>query len=111
MAERIDDIRAWRVPYDPLASVEISAIVSRDYQSGEITFVNGLSTAKAPEGGEIHPFARVSNTTAQALMDSLWECGIRPTQGSGSAGSLAATQNHLEDMRSLVAHLTTAKFK
>lgn len=39
---------------------------------------------------------------AQGLMDQLWDCGLRPTEGSGSAGSLAATQRHLEDMRRLV---------
>lgn len=39
---------------------------------------------------------------AQSLMDQLWACGIRPTEGRGSAGALAATQNHLEDMRRLV---------
>ena len=32
---------------------------------------------------------------AQELMDSLWQCGVRPVQGSGSAGSLAATEAHL----------------
>jgi len=40
---------------------------------------------------------------AQELMDSLWQCGIRPSEGSGSAGSLAATQGHLLDMRKLVS--------
>ena len=39
---------------------------------------------------------------AQVLMDDLWHAGLRPTEGSGSAGSLAATQRHLEDMRTLV---------
>jgi len=39
---------------------------------------------------------------AQALMDSLWTCGLRPSEGSGSAGAMAATQKHLEDMRTLV---------
>lgn len=39
---------------------------------------------------------------AQALMDSLWMCGLRPSEGSGSAGAMAATQKHLEDMRTLV---------
>lgn len=38
---------------------------------------------------------------AQALMDDLWTCGLRPTEGAGSAGALAATQRHLEDMRTL----------
>ena len=39
---------------------------------------------------------------AQCLMDDLWHAGLRPTEGTGSAGSLAATQKHLEDMRTLV---------
>ena len=36
---------------------------------------------------------------AQVLVDDLWSAGLRPTEGSGSAGSLAATQKHLMDMR------------
>lgn len=39
---------------------------------------------------------------AQNLMDELWNAGVRPTEGTGSAGSLAATERHLEDMRSIV---------
>jgi hypothetical protein len=39
---------------------------------------------------------------AQVLMDDLWASGLRPTEGSGSAGSLAATERHLKDMQRLV---------
>lgn len=39
---------------------------------------------------------------AQQLMDELWHVGLRPSEGTGSAGSLAATQKHLSDMRSIV---------
>jgi len=39
---------------------------------------------------------------AQVLMDDLWACGIRPTEGSGSAGAFEAQRRHLEDMRALV---------
>jgi hypothetical protein len=46
---------------------------------------------------------------AQALMDSLWDCGIRPTEGSGSAGSFAAQGAHLADMQRLVFDYVTAK--
>ena len=38
---------------------------------------------------------------AQTLMDDLWSCGLRPTEGRGSAGSLAATERHLKDMRKI----------
>ena len=39
---------------------------------------------------------------AQELMDDLWRCGLRPSEGKGSAGQLAAVSYHLEDMRKLV---------
>lgn len=45
---------------------------------------------------------KISMENAQSLMDELWQCGIRPSEGTGSAGALAATQKHLEDMRKLV---------
>ncbi len=47
------------------------------------------------------PTLSLSNTQAQQLMDALWSAGLRPTEGSGSAGSLAATQAHLKDMREI----------
>lgn len=41
----------------------------------------------------------LKNQAAQMLMDELWRCGLRPSEGTGSAGALAATQKHLDDMR------------
>jgi len=43
----------------------------------------------------------LSYETAQKLMDELWNCGLRPSEGSGSAGSLAATQNHLKNIQEI----------
>jgi hypothetical protein len=55
------------------------------------------------ETGDLLPEPmKMSLEEAQSLMDNLWDCGIRPTEGPGSAGSLAATRYHLEDMRKLV---------
>jgi len=56
-----------------------------------------ISSAIAAE-----PFARIGIQEAQNLMDELWQCGLRPSEGTGSAGSLRATERHLEDMRKLV---------
>lgn len=50
----------------------------------------------------IEPTFSLDHEDAQALMDELWVCGLRPSEGAGSAGALAATQRHLEDMRRLV---------
>ena len=45
------------------------------------------------------PTMTLDPQAAQLLMDQLWSVGLRPTEGTGSAGSLAATQHHLADMR------------
>jgi len=44
----------------------------------------------------------VKQEEAQQFMDELWRIGIRPTEGAGSAGQMAATEKHLDDMRRLV---------
>jgi hypothetical protein len=49
------------------------------------------------------PTVQLDKHAAQKLMDDLWDCGLRPSEGSGSAGQLAAVQNHLEDMRKLIS--------
>jgi hypothetical protein len=47
------------------------------------------------------PTLRISYDDAQRMMDRLWDIGIRPTEGQGSAGMLAATERHLTDMRAI----------
>lgn len=43
---------------------------------------------------------------SQQLMDDLWHCGFRPTDGAGTAGAMRAVERHLEDMRTLVFNKT-----
>lgn len=74
--------------------------VLMDHSSGLAAAVN-VVMEKVPEGGIIRPTGVLDATAAQVLMDDLWSCGIRPTEGSGSAGSLAATERHLKDMQSI----------
>jgi hypothetical protein len=50
----------------------------------------------------IDPTFSLSIDAAQTLMDDLWNCGLRPTEGTGSAGAFAAQGKHLEDMRKIV---------
>lgn len=47
------------------------------------------------------PLLKLDMHAAQNLMDELWHCGLRPSEGSGSAGSLAATERHLADMQKI----------
>jgi hypothetical protein len=53
------------------------------------------------ENFEPHPTVKMTNDAAQALMDDLWVCGIRPTAGAGSAGAMQAAQSHIADLRAI----------
>ena len=71
-------------------------------QDRERGYVQELKFVKIPEHEMVQESGMMTKEDAQVLMDDLWHCGIRPTEGSGSAGSLKATEYHLEDMRKLV---------
>ena len=78
----------------------------RDPARREVTVISKIelmtySQEEAPLSSDC-PGIDLDATGAQALMDSLWDVGIRPTKGSGSAGSFEAQARHLEDMRALV---------
>lgn len=66
------------------------------------TFVRDIILDPYTEGEYLTPSFSLDMTAAQLLIDELWRCGLRPSEGSGSAGSLAATERHLKDMQRLV---------
>lgn len=70
-----------------------------------------METHSMAEVAYIEPTMALTMDAAQQLMDELWTCGIRPTEGTGSAGSLAATQRHLDDMRTIANRLLDDKLK
>lgn len=87
-------------------------VCRRDYGDHCDVFIfsrthNGRAVVKDVVFEEVEPgeyidkTLSISNTSAQILMDSLWSAGLRPTEGTGSAGSLKATERHLEDMRKI----------
>lgn len=47
------------------------------------------------------PTFQLSFEQATELMNTLWEQGVRPAE-IGTAGHLAATEKHLDDMRAIV---------
>jgi len=57
-----------------------------------------LEREQVEEGVQPGPSFVLRYEEAQGLMDQLWDCGLRPSEGN--AGT--ATQKHLEDMRRLV---------
>lgn len=71
-----------------------------DEWMGRVAYVQDLTLTTIETGAPIlNPSCSLSKDAAQELMDNLWQCGLRPSEGSGSAGALAATQKHLDDMR------------
>ncbi len=70
--------------------------------AGKRSFGRPLALEVIPEGNVVwEPTMRIDKTDAQQFMDELWRIGIRPSEGSGSAGSLAATERHLADMKAI----------
>jgi hypothetical protein len=100
-------VMARRVPWRD--DIEI-AMVQSDENGYERSYATITMHQVAPHAS-IEPMLQLENDVAQQLMDELWLCGLRPTEGSGSAGSLAATERHLADMRSIVAKKLGVLFK
>jgi hypothetical protein len=96
-------IKAQRVFYKDT----IDILIGEKYPDGSIGVINKMELEKIPQGqgyfGE--PTLELDATSSQLLMDELWSCGIRPSEGSGSAGSLAATERHLKDMQKIAFRL------
>lgn len=90
------EVFAQRAPWSSAVEVLIAEV------QGDQRYV-AKPLEMVPVGDEVvmQETFRLPHHAAQALMDQLWNCGIRPTEGSGSAGSLAATQRHLQDMQAV----------
>ncbi len=81
-------------------------IASLDWVAGEQTraYAKPLEFEAAQAAGLVAPFQPAltfRDGEAQALIDTLWSAGLRPTQGKQSEGVTAAQDRHLQDMRAL----------
>lgn len=88
------------------------SIFVEDIKGGSFAIAQPITmiTMKKPNVYEpIQPTFQLNKHAAQKLMDDLWDCGLRPSEGSGSAGQLAATQRHLEDLRKLLSKIPLVK--
>lgn len=74
-------------------------------------YASNVTFEQQADGMIIPNFLDLPIDTAQELMDELWHCGLRPSDGTGSAGSLRATEKHLEDMRKLAFHKIMPKME
>jgi len=70
-------------------------------QAGERGFARDVKFETIDNNKDVSPSMKIPFKEGQVLMDDLWQAGIRPTEGTGSAGSLRATEKHLSDMRKI----------
>ncbi len=86
----------WQIP-------GLELFITADLDNGKRACAQEVVFKETQEDGVWpQPALRVAPEDAQQLMDELWRAGLRPTEGTGSAGAMAAQTRHLEDMRALV---------
>jgi hypothetical protein len=84
----------------------IELAIFQQHPTGRIMVADPIIFRELPEGEYLRePMINLQNQEAQFLMDELWRCGLRPSEGTGSAGSLAATERHLHDMQKIAMGL------
>lgn len=78
------------------------SIFIEDTYTGGIAVAEPIVLKKIEEHfAEIEPSVILPQESAQKLIDDLWDAGLRPSEGSGSAGAFKAVQDHLRDMRKI----------
>lgn len=112
MSEKIEhigdiEIRAFQEP--PLGYGVQIYIAGKNFTNECRVYVPSLKFVEIPEVGEyVNPTFSISpfrSNTLQVLIDDLWNIGVRPTEGTGSAGAMTATQEHLKDMQKIAFDL------
>jgi hypothetical protein len=73
-------------------------------RDGNRSIVNYMVEQSVEPNLQLGPAMTFNAAEGQALMDELWNAGIRPSE-QGSPGQLKATERHLEDMRALTFKL------
>ena len=107
----VPEIRAHFAPWWDGIELLIRQRMRGSPNKNYIVKPEGIEFTEISEGIITEPSLRIDRTAGQVLMDDLWASGLRPTEGSGSAGSLKATEKHLGDMRTIVAKKLDIQFK
>jgi hypothetical protein len=96
-------VRAFRQPH----RCDGIGLFIEDICRDKMMVIDGLLRFRELKSEEFYqpspqPDVSLDMKAGQKLMDDLWDAGLRPSEGTGSAGSFAAQGRHLEDMRKLV---------
>lgn len=75
------------------------------YEDNTLAIARAVTWEKYEENDAVlrqEPLISLDDTEAQNLIDELWHLGVRPTEGHGSTGQLAATEKHLDHTTKLL---------
>lgn len=100
--ERLKLTNIFAQKQDNAGSVAI--YLGQELNSGAMMMV-ATEMREVDPRGIADPSMVLDMRSAQHLIDALWDAGLRPTEGSGSAGALAATERHLKDMQTITFKL------
>lgn len=108
------EARAERAPWIDGIKIYLFARLG----DGTSAYVENIMMKGMREGDPIAPEPMIfSIEGAQRLMDELWNCGLRPSEGTGSAGTMRQAEDHLatlkkdnERLYSLIATLIDKEF-
>lgn len=102
---RITKVLAYRDPARFLPDdIQIYVRVIDDFDTGRrVSHPATLTLVTATESEFMPPLLSLNEAEAQRLMDSLWECGVRPGAHT-SAGQLEQCETHLADLRVIAFH-------
>jgi hypothetical protein len=94
-----------RARKDAIFGPNISLYIGQRFADGRRAFAHPVTFEVLEQDavvGEYRPSVELSPDEAQAFIDELWNLGIRPTEGHGSTGQLAATEKHLDHTTQLL---------
>ena len=81
--------------------IELFGMERANGRHSEDLAVQPVEMRELPVAMAAQPFLCLTDDEAQRLMDALWDAGLRPTAGHGSAGQIEAVTKHLMDMRAI----------
>jgi len=82
----------------------IDLFFRQDLYSGKAAYVTDVTmTEYDPHVNDLDRLPpsplRLTHEAAQMLMDRLWNVGIRPTEGAGSAGAMRQAEDHIATLK------------
>lgn len=83
---------------------DIRAAYREPTPSSVIAVAQPVEFKTVPVGSLMQSMLSLTEEDCRALMDELWAAGIRPSNGEGSVGVVAALKHHLDDMRTVAFH-------